>query len=680
MTVQPCAEHPLPHIKPWDPAGTRRRLACAVVLLLLGLGAARMFTLVLQRPMQGHANNYDMLRLRAWFNLYPIGYTPNLAFTETPMRRHVFVDFGQSGTVFSSQMLLDAPAIALMAAVDYFRPGTVFDIRALGFSQALLILLIGAAYAWRFLARRRYGAALLSAAAFAALVTDPLNTLYLNGFYSDLSAAIAMYLVFLAGSAMLLDGATVGQLTVFAFGLALLGCSKMQHVPTSMLLGLCFVGAGWLQSWRTARRFVVALAAAGTVIGGFNAWIQLRADSNVGRIRRSVQVDSYFGAILPNCKNPAQAARRLGIPPQNLVFVGKNSSSPEVSGLEQLPDVGQASYLRLLRLFCDEPGLPLRLFRKGIQLLASGAEGWFLFGLVGHVEGASNRHTTHFSVSDLMVSDDARAREAWLWFALALGAVYAICLACRGRRPAAGDLGVVVTIAWITACACLFITIIGAGYVDYLRHNHLSCNLLLLIELAAVCQLVWFAARRLRVATPKGAPQDFPQEGPPLRRRLRGMAYCAALSATAILLLTAAAVVALRERPQFVLRDETLWDHGRGFCGTFDTLERDEKGNYVAGGWAYDPRGGDVRVFLACDGVTAPIHVFRGLDRPDVAAVLKRPDVLECGWIAFMPANIAARGGYYTAFAVFSDGRHAPLADLPAARNLHHTRDKALPR
>jgi hypothetical protein len=93
-------------------------------------------------------------------------------------------------------------------------------------------------------------------------------------------------------------------------------------------------------------------------------------------------------------------------------------------------------------------------------------------------------------------------------------------------------------------------------------------------------------------------------------------------------------------------------------CGVLDGGKLQKNGSVFLWGWAYDPRDYTpaVAVILVDNGrqLTPSVRVL--LERPDVAAFKKNPQLLVSGWNVSLPASQLPGGQHvFEAFAILTD-------------------------
>jgi hypothetical protein len=638
-------------------------------VLLLALGSWRLVGDALSRPLLAYADNYDMMRLMARYGLWPVDGVPWTNHPQAPWRRFGFAEFGSGGAVYSSQILLQAPAVGAMWLIERLCPGTVFDVRALGFSQALLVVLLGAAYCGWFFHRGHTAAALACSLIVAVLAGDPINTLHLNGFYCELGALFFFCWAVLAGMSVILAGPTPGRSILLAVLLFLLATSKQQHGPTAVLLAAGILAADWIIVGRFPRRLAIPLCVGALAGAAFGAWDVHRVDTTKS-LRRCNLTNSILAGILPLARDRERAVRLLGMPPRCVEYIGMNWYDPRMANGHPCPEVFHVSRLRLLRLFWDDPSLPGRMVARALAELDRQPRG-LLIAHLGQVEEGYMTPVPRWSISDLVARlHGARRHAFWLLPIVPVG-----WYGCRAaiqlwrKRPVGVEL--LVPICGLLAYAMMFLIILGDGYEDYLRHNHLSVNVLLTIYLLAGWQVVVSLVRAVWRAMPAGAriaEPDVSAAGDavdsPTMRAVRLRCWSLVTFGGALFLTATAAMTTCLCTPARGGRwDGSHVDRQVVDCGRLETTVPQDDGTVRVFGWTCDARdkGPAERVILVHDGRILPVHVFRG----DVAAAFGLPKLPGLGWCAAIPRRWAGRRGPVEAYAVFKDGTMGRLPSAP---------------
>lgn len=641
------------HATPDRPGGWASRVLCRLAWALLVAGSVRMLWLVLERPVLGYADNYDFVRMHTAFDLWATDAARGYGYPPAPLRRLAFAHFGRDGCLYSSEMLLIGPVVGLMRAVDWIGPGTQFDLRSIGFCQALVLILVSAWYCRRFLVAGHLGAALLLGVAFALLATDPINTLYLNSLYTDTAAWVFAWFAVLACAHLALEGPSAGRLVVWSLALVLLGTSKVQHVATAFTLGGCLLAAMWIAGRRFPRGSAVALAAAGAVML-VATWLNMsRADGYLTNLARCNITNTLMGGVLPLSKQPDRAVATLGLPPAAVQYIGK--SAYDIPSPHPCPEIFTVPRTRLLRLFWQEPRLLWRMVRKGLAVIGT-EPGGLRYSSVGCVEGAAFAVPSAWTLNRWYQPLSPRQRRAVVMFPLLMMLFYGLRAWKNHGRTDRPGVAVIVAACGVAAYASLGLTILGDGYSDYVRHNHVALNLLLGVNLMAAGHFAWGIVRRTVLRTPDAACTQ-PQTSWP--RTAVVATGCALL----FLVVNAGLVLAFCEPSAHRAWDPTKVRQGGGLCGRVEGRVPSAGNQVRLFGWAYDPvsKAHAQQLVVVCDGRALPSPVFRGLPRKDVTQTIGLAQLETCGWETVVSQRLAPDSGRLEVFAMFQDGSYGRL-------------------
>ncbi len=466
----------------------KRRLARWALMLLLLLGFARLAQVELHEPMLGYANNYDFIKISSTVGLWAEepGVNPYEGHPSAPVRH--YRSHGPrypEARYLSSELLLVYPAIAVADLRNVLREvsyGT-FDLRTLGIVKSFFFLAAGTFLSILFFRRSpRFG--LFCAGLFAALICDPLNSLYFNTLYFDdsavffgfLSVGLAVYLIFS-------EQQSTPLVVAFCLSLVLLAVSKMQHAGLPLAIALAFCAGRARESWKAGRQRAVLKACAPVLfISLFSLWLGIvnkRAPSMHSMVKAAA-TDSWFGMVLPALKDPAGALRALNVPERCAAFVGKTWYSPGMNP-SPCPEIFALSRFQMVALLVKEPSALWRILKKAIPDTRP------LFVFYGQVEGSN-----YGRLSDR--GSRLRSWVAWLdqlstpAYVLLFGGCclvgfLSLLLLIGGRRDLLLSFCVILNaVVAATFMACL----LGDGYADLARHFHLGQNALLAACVASV--------------------------------------------------------------------------------------------------------------------------------------------------------------------------------------------------
>jgi len=342
------------------------------------------------------------------------------------------------------------------------------------------------AFTLAWLHRAQYACALANGWLLPLLFADPANTVYLDTFYAEWTALLAMYT--LCGLILLDLGLAGSRLRAALLALAafVLATSKIQH----LLLPLACAGVVFALDWLRARRWswqgkaVLFGALAGLALQG----VQLTRDSDAIRaIDMFNRADVTFTGLLPNAHDAAATAAKLGVDAQCLRYVGLRAWEMADYPGRACPSLAHVSRARELEVLLSEPDLSVRLGWHGVLALEPRlAPG---LGLVEGVEFA--RLPPQFVSFGSVLSASSVLRV--LALAAPLLALPLLLLSAFGRRRA--RLSTCTALAAVIMIATLTITVLGDGLADTPKQGHLVLNAALAWW---ICILTLGAARLLR--------------------------------------------------------------------------------------------------------------------------------------------------------------------------------------
>jgi hypothetical protein len=264
-----------------------------------------------------------------------------------------------------------------------------------------------------------------------------------------------------------------------------LATSKIQHLLLPLACAVVLLALHWLRTrhWSWQGNAVLIGAIAGLALQG----VQLGRDSETIRaIEMFNRADVAFMGLLPNARDPAATAVRLGIDADCLRFVGKRAWQMDDYPGHACPSLQNVTRRRELIALAAEPDMALRLGWNGVLAL----EPWLAPGL-GLVQGGNfaplpSEIPTFSSVLS--------AAPALRMLVLAVPLVAALVMLCSGvgwRRPRVQLYCVLTAVIML---ASLTVTLLGDGLADTPKQGHLVLNAALawwivLAGLAAVARL-----------------------------------------------------------------------------------------------------------------------------------------------------------------------------------------------
>ncbi|MBY0277636.1 hypothetical protein K2Z84_20065 [Candidatus Binatia bacterium] len=487
--------------------GTPRQRHAAILLCVLA--ALRMLVVVGPTPMRGYANNYDFVRVAAWFDLWalpPAGeptFDPLAQHHRAPLRC-----YRRDATITSPARYPTTELGVVWLALrvnDAWRALTgpsdcELDLRVLGLLRAGLLLGVGCSVTWAFF-RRSPRAGIASAAIVAGVLADPAVTLLFNTLYSDFSTILLTYLacaLIVHALAFERFGARIALL-LGATLLALAG-TKTQYAGLSLVLVVVLALGALVHPHRhgRAKALVVAVAAACAVAGLQTQRHALRGDGYMWAMSMATGTDVFLGAIVPLHENPDRALALLGLPASCRRYVGRTWYD---EGMQPppCPEVGTVSRARLVRLLLDDPALGFRLAARALPLLQR-----MIVRDYGQVEGddlgQADAHWWTASVSRL-----TEALPTWLYAgllaltALATGAATVTIARAPADDAASGELLLPLAVAVAAAVEGYAFTssLVGDGFIDLARHS-LTGQLAFLVLVPAGALLLARTARGWR--------------------------------------------------------------------------------------------------------------------------------------------------------------------------------------
>lgn len=450
-------------------AATPRWLWLALAACLL-VGLWRIGTLYLHEPLIALANSYDEVRYSACFGLYPDrpdSIPPDRNSPAAPFSQYKFVDAPDPICYWSTELVFQGAAAAVYRADEAAGAAKAHSVRWIGAFKtlALLALWIGFTVAW--LRRREPWSALANGLLLPILFADPANTIYLNTFYAEWTAMLALYAV--AGLILIHEGkpARGHAFALLALAASALAVSKIQHIvlPLGIALAMLLIGRWRDRVWLWKGKALLLGALAGIVV----QVVQLQRDSDaIHAINVFNQADVVFTALLPNSRDPAATAQALGLSPQCLQYSGKRAWQMPGFPADLCPELSKMSRSRELLTLLREPDMALRIGWAGLANLHP----WVAPGL-GLVEGGNFAPLPpqFFSLSDLF-ADQPVLRVVLFgapFVALAL-------LLWRHRWRAWPRLLTVTMLTIVVTLGTLTVTVLGDGLADVPKQGHLVYN------------------------------------------------------------------------------------------------------------------------------------------------------------------------------------------------------------
>ena len=472
-----------------------------VALALCVVAALRVLLVVAPAPMRGYANNYDFIRVAAWFDLWPVAppgatrFDPLAQHPSAPLRCHRVDPAITSDTRYASS---DLALVWLALRVnDAWRAvsgpsACPVDLRVVGLLRAALLLAAGLATTWLFL-RRAPAAGVASALLLAVVLSDPAVSLTMNTLYGEFAVILFTYVAG-AGLVYAIGYAAFGVAPGALLGAALLAlaCTKTQYAALPVaLVAVLALGAACVRGGTTRSRRVATLllATAGVVAGLALQRSVMSGGSYMWASRMATATDTFFGAVLPLHADPDRALRLAGLPERCRPYVGRTWYD---EGMQPppCPEVADVARARILLLLADDPMLGVRLARRALPLLQP-----IVIRAFGQVEGLDYAQADALprsgivSVSTLVEALPKPLFAALVAFTLLVSGV-AVADLVRGGTDAA--LPALVLVCAAVEAYAFASALFGDGFVGLARHA-------LVGQLAFVVQLGAGTAQIVRV-------------------------------------------------------------------------------------------------------------------------------------------------------------------------------------
>lgn len=448
-------------------------LFVAALCLCLAGALLRAVPLLLHEPLIALANSYDEVRYTACFDLYPDrpdAGDPTRNSPEAPYSHYAFAANPAPMCYWSTELLFQA-ATAGVYHLQHWLSGTKsFSVRWIGAFKFATLLALWLAFSVAFMRRGEPWSALANGLLLPLVFADPADTIYLNTFYAEWTALLALYAVI--GLILLHEDQAYSRaaFVLIALAASALALSKIQHLLLPLICAATVLLANRLRaprwSWQGGALLLGALAGLAVQV------VQLRRDSPaIEAINHFNRADVTFTALLPHARDAAATAQQLGLAPDCLQYIGKSawqiSAWPDV----ECPQLANVTRTRELATLAREPDLFLRLWWHGLSSL----EPWLAPGL-GTVEGDdfAPLPTKFFSLSRVL-----SAMPAWRLPPLAGPFVVCLWLLWRGRWRALPRLFLLSALTCMVMLATLTITVLGDGLADVPKQGHLIPNIAL---------------------------------------------------------------------------------------------------------------------------------------------------------------------------------------------------------
>lgn len=452
----------------------RRALLLALTAVLLGVALYRGVAILRSEPLLALANNYDMLRVQACIDAYPVrpaDIAPWAGSGDAPIERYRFRTDVGAPCFRSTEVLFAWGALPLLKAEAARSGDGSFSIRWLGTVKfaAFFALVVGFSAAWW--RRGQHGAALANAAVAALVLTDPAITLYLSGFYAEFSVVLFGY-ASIAAAAFVLGGPRprLIALALMALAVGAFVGTKIQHIGLGLTLAFA-VAVPALAGLRLNARTVGALVAGGAAGLAFQAVNLRQSDNDVMRLANLTS--TVLTSLLPLSDDPYRTAENIGLPRRCGAFAGLNWYLPPIrenATNHPCREVVDTSYWRLLGLAFVEPAVFARFVGRSLDYIRP----WIPSEYRGkpHLGVVAGQHWAALPGGWFTWSRVLDRLPLWAIYALVLGpaAVVAGLLAARSIRslPLAAVLSALALLPYPVVLAVTF----GNGYEDSAKQMH----------------------------------------------------------------------------------------------------------------------------------------------------------------------------------------------------------------
>lgn len=445
----------------------------AWLVVVLGVclvaGLCRVIPLLLHEPLIALANSYDEVRYTACFDLYPDRpgeADPTRNSPEAPYSHYAFAVNPAPMCYWSSELLFQGATAALYHLQHALYGTTSFSVRWIGALKLIALLLLWAAFTAAFLRRGEPWSALANGLLLPLVFADPADTIYLNTFYAEWTALLALYAVL--GLILLHDGRAYSRrgFVLLALAALALALSKIQHLLLPLVCAVVVLLVDKLRARAWSWQGIALLT--GALLGlGIQA-VQLRRDSPaIAAINHYNRADVTFTALLPHARDPAATAQALGLAPECLRYIGENAWQIGPWPDSECPQLANVTRARELAVLAREPDLFVRLWWHGLASL----EPWLAPGL-GMVEGGD------FTPLPQEFGSLSRVLSALpAWRLPPLSGPFVACawlLWWRGQR--APRVLMFSALAAAVMLATLTITVLGDGLADVPKQGHLIPN------------------------------------------------------------------------------------------------------------------------------------------------------------------------------------------------------------
>lgn len=452
----------------------RQQMVRIIVAALMLLSVARGGSLLLADPLIATANNYDMIRVQACVDAYPLRDASIPPWSNSylaPIGRYHFLEGIDAPCFFTSEAIFALASLPLMVAESHASADGSFSIRWVGAIKYLALVGLSAFATWRLLSVAQWRFAIVHAAIFLLIINDPGVTIYLSTFYAEFSAILFAYLMILT---ILLEVARAAPKSIVWNGLLLfapilLATAKVQHIVTPWIF-LSLILVALLVRRDCMRKSAFLLLLTGALIGTALQAAHLRSDQTEVMGRANI-VNTVFYGLLENASDAPKTLATLRLTPECEASIGKNWFTPGMQEKILCPEVFAVTRLDMLRAIASDPAMAWRTVMGGIPRMRPWVPSY-----LGLVEGQElGKLPGYFpSVSSLANLMPPRAFVHFFFLVTAFCAIFGTYSLCRGRLV----LGYSVLVMGLSPLPLLAIVVFGDGYADTAKQSHLAFAML----------------------------------------------------------------------------------------------------------------------------------------------------------------------------------------------------------
>lgn len=358
-----------------------------IACLFLFMGIGRIFSLVVNDPVLGYANNYDMIRLQACHQIWPADkfIDSTVGTPSAPIRRYTLDKHVDTLCFPSSELLFTGIGIELGKLKNKITGEVLISIKTIGFVKATFLSLTILLASLFFYRKEMYAALFANAAITLAVLSDPGVTLYMNTFYTEFSAVYFLYLTLVGIAVFAKAHYRFTAAWVLLIGLVGLGFSKPQHAP--LALGIALLLSIYIitkKQWATAP--IMLLCAALPFILQAGGWYTPRNDSMI----RTDNIN-LVGSMLGISNTPDSVLADWGLPASCSQLAGRNGYDATLQKTHVCPEVDKLSATTALYTLIQHPTLSAHM----IERMLIQQKNW-VFDLYGQVERGRTEPTSHY--------------------------------------------------------------------------------------------------------------------------------------------------------------------------------------------------------------------------------------------------------------------------------------------